>query len=443
MPVATNLLMTFKNYSDDSTLVCPNESATMPASELQKMVLTDKWRTQNVTDGLNWIQGDLPEGEIPGLFALIRHNLSQVSDWRVSLCRAANMTIYGDFTTPGNYSIATLEGSASVTGGQLVATNFDGTVTQASDETYWFGAGEDLPLGFIAKITVTGFSSNGGKIRISMVDDDTPSESFSAFEITGNGTFLLYIPNTTSTPYRWKLYFNGGPGGGPSDMVTATVDNLEIYGVYHISSATPDEAYPPLQVFGSLPNGLYTEDGSVPEADRKKMRIMSYHYIAASDIEPVPSGGGLFFIELFDSTNSDGYLEAGRLIVSNYLQFERNPDRGSLGMKNTDKSMISMSDGGQPYIIEKESYRTIKYRFSNISEAQSIGAQLGFIQVKGQRKDFLVIPDPSNRDLQQIWNIYGLSIKAVETKRSNETGSGAVGDRAGLYDLDFEVQEIL
>lgn len=71
------------NRADEAVLTAGSEEPRLPVTNLQDRQLVRPWRTQTVDPAQTWIEADFQGDRMVGAVALVRHNFSQTSQWRV------------------------------------------------------------------------------------------------------------------------------------------------------------------------------------------------------------------------------------------------------------------------------------------------------------------------------------------------------------------------
>ena len=111
--------------------------------------------------------------------------------------------------------------------------------------------------------------------------------------------------------------------------------------------------------------------------------------------------------EIADSTNTDGYLQAGRLIEVPAYQPTMNYANG-VEFEFVDESRVTKSRGGQTFVDEVEKFRRMRFYLINLPEDEIFGNVFNSLdRIKGISKDVLVIPQPSEPTTWITQNIYG------------------------------------
>lgn len=97
-------------------------------------------------------------------------------------------------------------------------------------------------------------------------------------------------------------------------------------------------------------------------------------------------------IEISDTTNSDGYVQIGRLFMSDVFQPTYNYGwLSSLGY--ADPTTISRSLGGEEYFDQASRYRTFKAKLEWLTATEAHASWLEMQRLVGTSGEVLVIPD--------------------------------------------------
>lgn len=203
--------------------------------------------------------------------------------------------------------------------------------------------------------------------------------------------FALIAHNlTTSATVRWRL--------SNDNFSTFIYDSGEI------------SAWAPIEGFGGSPWGVFTW-GGLPTAE-----LISLYNASTFNLLASPQIARYLRLDISDSTNADGYLEAGRLIAGPAYQPTINYANG-VEIEFVDDSRVTKSRGGQVFVDEVRKYRRITFDLIHLPESEIFTNVFNAIdRVKGVSKDVLVIPQPSDSSTWLTQNIYGrvAEIGAIE-----------------------------
>ena len=99
-------------------------------------------------------------------------------------------------------------------------------------------------------------------------------------------------------------------------------------------------------------------------------------------------------ITIEDGSNTDGYIEIGRICAGEYYEPTVNIAE-NLGIIITDPSTVEEADGGQGWSVEKLKFRTYTVKFMDISRAQQAEIRTMFNAV-GNTRTLVFALDPVN-----------------------------------------------
>lgn len=187
---------------------------------------------------------------------------------------------------------------------------------------------------------------------------------------------------TVSATIQWRL-------SNVSDFSTTVYDSGVI------------DVWPAIEDFGSSPWGVFTWGGKPTQelADLYTSNVFNVLEGAAFAI--------YMRINVSDSTNADGYLQAGRLIAGPAYQPSINYANG-VEFEFIDESRVTKSRGGQTFVDEVERFRRMRFDLIQLPENEIFGNVFNSLdRIKGISKDVLVIPQPSEPTTWITQNIYG------------------------------------
>ena len=161
------------------------------------------------------------------------------------------------------------------------------------------------------------------------------------------------------------------------------------------------DAWAPVEQFGGSPWGVFTW-GGLP-----LVSVISLYNASTFTLLPSAQIARYIRLNIADSTNSAGYLEAGRLIAGPAYQPTINYANG-VSLEFVDDSRVTKSRGGQVFVDEVRKYRRITFDLNHLPESEIFNNVFNNIdRVKGVSKDVLVIPQPSDSATWLTQNIYG------------------------------------
>lgn len=112
-------------------------------------------------------------------------------------------------------------------------------------------------------------------------------------------------------------------------------------------------------------------------------------------------------IDVSDTGNSDGYIEAGRLYMANAWQSTRGQAFGwSIGWE--DESPKPQAIGGQTYPVRRTPRRILNMSINFLQETEIYNNAFQIDRLRGQARDILFIVDPDKSARLQDQTVYGL-----------------------------------
>ncbi len=158
---------------------------------------------------------------------------------------------------------------------------------------------------------------------------------------------------------------------------------------------------PVVEEFGTLPWGVFSWGGFLSSSVAADYPISSY---AVLDDDVVAR---YLRINIVDSSNTDGYIQAGRLICGPSYRPSTNYGFGAQ-FEFVDESRVVKSRGGQTFVDEVERFRRARFELINLPEAEIFGNVFNNIdRQRGISKDILIIPQPDDVSTWITQNIYG------------------------------------
>lgn len=204
------------------------------------------------------------------------------------------------------------------------------------------------------------------------------------------------------------------------------LSNAADFATTQYDSGTVD-AWPVVEEFGTLPWGVFSWGGRInPE-------VAAQYQISSFAVLDNPVQARYLRINISDSNNADGYIEAGRLIAGPAYRPSTNYGFG-VEVQFVDESRIVKSRGGQTFVDEVERFRRIRFELQNLPEAEIFGNVFNNIdRLRGVAKDILVIPQPDDPKTWPTQNIYGRLVRTEPI----------INRTLELYGRTIEVEELI
>lgn len=112
-------------------------------------------------------------------------------------------------------------------------------------------------------------------------------------------------------------------------------------------------------------------------------------------------------LEFSDPTNAAGYLQIGRVYLSNAFTPETNIDY-ELEEGFTDLSRNARTLNGGVVSVERDPYRFAQFEMNFLSKAEVFGSLYDFDRLRGKKKDVVFVPDMDETTYFQCRLIYGI-----------------------------------
>ena len=187
------------------------------------------------------------------------------------------------------------------------------------------------------------------------------------------------------------------------------------------------DAWPIVEEFGTLPWGVFSWGGYL------NITVAAQYTISTFAVLSSPVQARYMRIDISDADNTDGYIQAGRLIAGPAYKPSINYGNG-IEFEFVDDSRVTKSRGGQTFIDEIERFRRIRFDLINLPENEMFQNVFNAIdRLRGVAQDILIIPQPDEPTTWITQNIYG---------RITQT-SPIVNSALNFYGRQIEVEELI
>jgi len=112
-------------------------------------------------------------------------------------------------------------------------------------------------------------------------------------------------------------------------------------------------------------------------------------------------------IEFVDASNSDGYLQAGRLFVGTAWRPSINLQYG-WSIEQIDPSRRVRSRGGQSFVDLQPRYRSLRFSIDYLEKDEMMGNAYELQRLKGIGGDIFVVVDPDDTTHRHRHTVYGV-----------------------------------
>lgn len=162
--------------------------------------------------------------------------------------------------------------------------------------------------------------------------------------------------------------------------------------------------------------------GRVSQSQLGNMPSIFFHIPQVSAFDPRSQAVRAVTFNIKDDYNTDGYVQVGRLYLSENWTPVRNMSYGVTIAWN-DPSVVDVSLDGTEYYEQRPKFRTVAFTLDNMEYAEGVNKALLMGTDRGVTKDVLFIFDPSDPKLLQQRSFIGrlTQLNPLEHPRFNRT----------------------
>lgn len=137
-------------------------------------------------------------------------------------------------------------------------------------------------------------------------------------------------------------------------------------------------------------------------------------------------------IDLDDTANPAGFLQAGRLVAGPAWQPSVNLQYG-WSIEQVDESEIRRSRGGQAFVNARPRYRRIRFTIDHLEKDEMFGHAYELQRLKGKGGDIMVMADPDDVTHAHRHTLYGALAETAPI----------INGQPGRYSRRFVVDELV
>lgn len=446
-----NIFLAWQNRIDDGTLSGGSWSSALPLTNVQNRQVQKVARSADAANASTKFDLDLGAAQSIGVLALVVHNISASGKVRIS---ASNDTTAYDNIVAGSSDLTNAAWSrtgATVSANAAVAP--DGTTTaDILVESSGSGAHSTTQsLGtFSGARFIEGWVKAAGRTRGRLILSSTGGSASVAFDLaTGTVTASTGAAMMTAHDNGWFKITSSATFTSASISV-----DLQIYDDSGNASYTGNGAsgIAVWEVRSAGGNGLATDSGwrdvwpsgVVPtellewEDDNFWLGTISQQARAGFQSPfiwrlPLVALARYWRVEIFDSSNTDGYVQIGRVFLARGWTPSVNFNYGA-GLGYQDPTPVLTSLSGAEYFDVRSKYRVMTFQLDYISDSEAYSYALELQRLAGISGEVLVMPDGgTDAGTQPLRSFVG---------RIRQPGP-VVQTKPSVYSVSFEVKELL
>ena len=412
----SNITLAWQNRTDEGTLSGGSWLSTLPLTNLQNRQVQKVARSSAATTASTQFQIDLGQPRAIGVVALVVHNISVSGYARISGSDSAAafinlLTFPADFTnaawTKTNVTVtanATTAPDGTTTATKLAATA--GAATSVS-QTATATATTHTASFFIKQGSAT---TAGNRFRITNQTTSTVLLSVTVNYGTGAITYVTGSSGATMTSLSngwWKLTLYASSGitiGNTLSVAPMFLGSTESAGEF--AYIWNPELLPSSGVIydgdwnAVWPSGMIPQDLLEWEEDNFWLGTLSANARSGYQspyISLLASAQSLRYwrVEVADASNSDGYVQIGRLFMASTWVPSVNYSYGA-GLGYQDPTPIDTSLSGAEYFDVRSRFRVFNFTLQYILNTEAYSYALELQRLAGTSGEVLVIPDSAD-----------------------------------------------
>lgn len=449
-----NIFLAWQNRADEGTLSGGTWLTSLPLTNMQNRQVQKVARSNGVTNAATQFAIDLGSARAIGVLGLVVHNMSVSA--KVRITGAATTTAHTNLFTTFESAFdnaAWTKTNITVTADNTTAP--DGTTT--ADALLATGGGgapvyRDIALAGTSTVThaiflkagSTGDASvqlewrTGGTTQTASANIDLNTGTVSG--VTGTASAITAYARDAGNGW-WRVTLTGTGTNASNTVVRFIVSNNQVgrtifaWGAF-IRNESPmvyETGYIDVWPTGVIPQDLleWEDDnfwlGTLTQAQRAGYQSPFIH-------RPDQVYTARYWrVEIYDSTNSDGYVQIGRLFMARGWTPSVNYSYGG-SLAYQDPTPVDTSLSGAEYFDVRSKYRVLSFSLEYITETEAYSYALELQRLAGTSGEVLVMPDGGSDIGQQPLRSFVGRLSQI----------GAVSQpQPNTYSVNFEVKELL
>lgn len=384
-----NIVLSWNNRTDTSTLSGGSWVATLPLANLQNRQVQKVARSSNAQTSSTQFNVDMGQAYTVGVVALVVHNISIAGKVRVSGSDSSSawtnlLTNENDFS-----NAAWTKATTTVTANAVAAPDGTTTADQLTATGANSGVYQAATIGGSAAYAASVWLRAAVPTTIEIVTIQVPSSTVTS--ITCNVTTewqKFSIVGTTQAGTTSMQFYVGG------NSTFTTGESLFAWGGYVVSGSGViyEGGWQDVWPSGMVPqSALEWEDdnfwlGTLSSSARAGFQSPYIHLLTSQQVLRY------WKVEVSDTTNASSYVQIGRLFVGATWQPNVNYTFGA-GLGYQDPTLVDVSLSGAEFFDLRSRYRLFDFQFDYLTDTDAYGYVLDLQRLSGVSGEVLVVPD--------------------------------------------------
>lgn len=384
-----NITLAWNNRADGGTLSGGSWSSLLPLANLQNRQVQKVSRSNNVTTASTQFVIDLGQARTIGVFALVVHNISVTGEVRIIGSDDAS-AFTNLLTFPSEFENAVWT-KATTTVTVNATTAPDGTTTADLLTATGANSGvyQSVTIGpstaYMASVWLR--ASTPTSIQIVTIQLPSSTVTTTTCNVTTNWQKFSISGTTQSTTTSMQFYV-----GGNSTFTTGEAVFAWGADVVTGSGAIYDSGWNNVWPSGMVPTSLldWEDDnfwlGTLSQNARAGYQSPYIHILSAQQ------SLRYWRVEISDTSNTDGYVQIGRLFMASTWVPSVNYSYGA-GLGYQDPTQVDVSLSGAEFFDTRSRFRVFDFDLEYIQGTEAYGYALELQRIAGTSGEVLVVPD--------------------------------------------------
>jgi hypothetical protein len=425
-----NITLGWNNRTDSGTLSGGSWLASLPLTNLQNRQVQKVARSTNAAVASTQFQIDLGQARSIGVLGLVVHNISVSGRVRVTGGESASAWT-NLLTFPNDFDNAVwTKGTCTVTANATTAPDGTATadrLTATGSDSYAY---QNFTIGAAAQFTCSVWLRADTTTNIQLNVRQFPSNTDTSISVTVTASWQKFtITGTTVSGTTSAIFAAVGSFGSftTGEVVYAwgaetVLGNGSIY----------DSGWVDVWPTGMIPQNLleWEDDnfwlGTLSANARAGYQSPFIHLLSTAQ------NLRYWRVEIADTTNTDGYVQIGRLFTSSVWTPSVNYSYGA-GLGYLDPTPVDTSLSGAEFFDVRSRYRVFNFELQYIEASEAYAYALELQRLSGNSGEVLVVPDRSDTANQPYRSFVGRLLQMGEITQPQPS----------TFSTRFQVKELL